>query len=107
MADRYPLAQIAVDARTNSLFVSGTEEEVETLEGLIEYLDNEAKHDRQQQSAHQIRIVWLATGLKSGNSVPHSEDLAVVVEELSKSGITGLLQVGQVLIRAAPKDRPI
>lgn len=101
MADRYPTTQIAVDARTNSLIVSGTEEEIEALDDLIEYLDNEANGDRQQQSTHQIRVVWLATGLEAENTVS-PPDLAVVVVELSKSGITGLVQVGQVLVCAAP-----
>jgi hypothetical protein len=36
------------DVRTNSLIVSGMDEEIETLDDLNEYLDNEAKRDRQQ-----------------------------------------------------------
>jgi type II secretory pathway component GspD/PulD (secretin) len=102
MTHRFPTVEFVADEATNTLMVSGADEDVESIEQLIEYFSMRANRDRRERCRHQIRVLWLANDEESGPPVSQRQELASILKELAKSGISGLHQVGQVVVSATP-----
>jgi uncharacterized protein YjeT (DUF2065 family) len=95
--DGRPL-RVATDPRTNSLIVSGPKELHDEVRALLENLDQAAATPDLAQDElppMQVRVFWLASGLKEG-SIP--EALEPVVQEMTELGIHELRMAGQMSI---------
>jgi type II/III secretion system protein len=94
--------RISVDARTNSLIVSGTQDDLKILEAIIAKLD-EANCERgasrfEAPTTFYVRFVWLASGPDSGDGDDPAEDLKDVLVELAELGIDDVRQVAQTIV---------
>lgn len=99
-------ARVAVDARTNSLVISGDAQQLNLLHELLESIDLETAERSAQKSAFtptQVRVYWLMTG---PGGAPMPEALAPVVDEMKELGIEGLQLAGQMSINVGSAGRP-
>ncbi len=98
--------RIAVDARTNSLVVSGLAETLAQIEGLLQSLDQEHV-DRATTKPGlppvQVRIFWLVSSERAN---PLPERLQPVAAELESLGITDLRLAGQMAVNVGKANRP-
>ena len=98
-----PDARIAIDQRTNSLIISGDEEALRIAESLAMKLDATAPQESQPEQRStprksvNIRLLWLATGLKEPAG-PMPKDLEPVISELSKAGVNDLQLVANTML---------
>jgi len=97
-------ARIAVDQKTNSVLVQAQGETLARIEAIFEKLDIPADKDPTRYdpgTTFRVRVVWLATIDADGPP----DDLKEVVGLLSKVGVKGLRQVGQVIVNTTPDGR--
>lgn len=91
---------VAMDVRSSSLIVRGDSQHLDLAASIIEALD--VPVDRSQASTQYeqitLRICWLVSGIDELGPVP--EDLQIVLEELARSGVTGLKLAAQTMIRS-------
>jgi hypothetical protein len=94
-----PEGSVAADDRTNSILVTGPEEELEVIEAVLLRLDEEAEDHRQEAvpTACQVRIVWLTGPMPGGGTTPPA-GLKEVVDELAGIGIKDLRHVAHTLV---------
>jgi hypothetical protein len=90
--------RVTVDARTNSIVFSGTEEKGRIAQALLEKLDHSAP-DNQALSPVDVRIIWLAEG--DASAAKPADDLKGVVEELRRLGLHEVGQVAQALVKSS------
>ena len=91
---------ISIDPRTNSLIAKGPERTLEVMENLLLRLDEQEEREMgpQPSTTYHVRVVWLASGLPEGTGTEPAEDLGGVLAELAKVSVTGVRQVGQVMV---------
>lgn len=97
-------ARIAVDRRTNSVLVQAQREMLARIEAIFQKLDTPADKNLTRYdpgTTFRVRVVWLATIDADGPP----DDLKDVVALLSKVGVKGLRQVGQVIVNTTPDGR--
>lgn len=106
---RQPNVRCQPDERTGSIVLSGSDQAMQEAAVLIQKLDQGERSapEGPPPRAVQIRIVWLITGEKDAPSPP--DDLAGVVGDLARMGISELHLAAQTMvsaIAAAPPPRP-
>ncbi len=94
-----PGVVLAMDSRTNSVIIQSDAKQVDRAKELLAALDVPAA-SKDADPAHrdrQVRIIWLMSGLEKGDPLP--QDMAPIVDELRKYGVTGLQLVTQTMVR--------
>jgi hypothetical protein len=93
--------RIAVDERTNSVIIHGSQENAIVAEAIALRLDAEASPKASRQML--VRVLWLVGG--SGEALTRLDsppkDLDTVVQELAKLGIINLRLAAQTIINAS------
>ncbi len=100
-----PDEKIAVDERTNSILVQGTQGTLLVIDAILTRLDETAARDLKKRgpgTTFQVRVVWLANGLSDDDAAEPSADLKDVLDPLRLMGVKDLRQVGQVIVNTTP-----
>lgn len=105
--------RVAIDRRTNSLILSGSKQELEVVEELIETLDSlDGTHEPSAPDEVErdwlVRLVWLIDGDDdAGRTLPDDlkTNLQPVLVELKKYGFTKLKLGSQVFVQVTPNGR--
>ncbi len=92
--------RVALDPKTNSVVMAAPPEQLNTAAQLIERLDvpDAGRAGAKSRMPCQFRIVWLASGVDPAANPAPTDDLKDVVEELSRIGVEGVRQVGQMVV---------
>ncbi|HEY8504081.1 MAG TPA: secretin N-terminal domain-containing protein [Gemmataceae bacterium] len=97
---------VGIDERTNSVIAMGTTHDLEVLAALVTRLDVEPPPpDPAEKEEMRVRVVWLVTGLARKDPAPPPADLAPVLRELEKIGVTDLGLAAQVVISTGMENR--
>jgi hypothetical protein len=94
--------RVATEARTNSLIISGTKDELATVTDVLAKLDVEESGERMivvPVPALRVRVFWLASDLGSVGEMP--KDLSPVLKELESLGIGKLELAGQMMVNVS------
>jgi hypothetical protein len=95
--------RVATDARTNSLIISGSKDELATVTDVLAKLDVEESGERMVVvpvlPALRVRVFWLASDLGSVGEMP--KDLSPVLKELESLGINKLELAGQMMVNVS------
>ncbi|MBN1492464.1 MAG: hypothetical protein JXA69_21305 [Phycisphaerae bacterium] len=91
----------AVDASRNLVIVRGTEAEIRNVEALLETLDQPSPPAATTPpTALRVRVIWLMSGLQREAPAPPA-DIAEVIEELERIGVTDLRLAAQAVVQTA------
>jgi hypothetical protein len=89
--------RFAIDKRTNAIIVSASSEQMKAAEAILKQLDTPGPVEQNRSLPVNVRVFWLADGLKDA-SAP-AESLKEVVEELHHQGLKNIGQVAQTMVR--------